>query len=137
MTHLDNDSDNNSFLYDKEAYIPKSELATNAGTGLTGSAAATAGLEATLGSRRLESVNPVVNQAQGTINQTQGAAMPAAATAARQPAQTTGGSKVLPLYGNVGNKDFHPWSTFEGTPIWNEKPWSLDKLQLLTDYPVL
>jgi hypothetical protein len=30
MTHLDDDSDNDSFLYDKEVYNPESELATNA-----------------------------------------------------------------------------------------------------------
>jgi hypothetical protein len=30
MTHLDDDSDNDSFLYDKEVYDPESELATNA-----------------------------------------------------------------------------------------------------------
>jgi hypothetical protein len=83
MTHIDDDSGDNSFLYDEEAYNPKSELATNAGTGITGSAAATARLEATLVPRP---VNRVVNLVQGT-------AMPpavhAATTATRQSAPTT------------------------------------------------
>jgi hypothetical protein len=35
MTHLDDDSDDDSFLYDEEAYNPKLEWAMNAGTGLT------------------------------------------------------------------------------------------------------
>jgi hypothetical protein len=45
MTHLDDNSDDDSFLYDEEVYNAKSVSATNAGTVLTGSAAATARLE--------------------------------------------------------------------------------------------
>jgi hypothetical protein len=68
MTHLDEDSDDESksFLYDKEVYNPESsESSTTAGTGPTSSAAATGRLEAALGTRHPEYVPQIANQAQG------------------------------------------------------------------------
>jgi hypothetical protein len=103
MTHLDDDSDGDSFLYDETPYNPGSEAATNAGTGLTGSAAATARLEATLVARRVNPVNPVVNLAQGTALPP---AVPAVITPARQAAPTTTTTTTTTVRGAA-------WTDFE------------------------
>jgi hypothetical protein len=80
ITNLSDDSNSESYLYDKEDYyIPETELAT-ASAGSTGrpNSAATARLEVVLGTRRPKPVDLVVDQAQGSLAQTQGAARPPA-----------------------------------------------------------